>query len=362
MKKKQLIELIKTESKKVEIKDVQAEILARVQGLPPVEVIQKPRFSWQIKPIYLGLIGAMVFILMFAIFYEPSEPIIPVTPSLEIYDEAIALSTVSSTSLIGLLEYELSSSPSNILLSTFQSFNLDPLVTQEINDLGKYMEMMEKLLSSQNQLNILKEPINEQGFNRRMQFKTTDLLNHEVVYQMKYNQVINMIDDEFTLTGEIELGSKTYQMVAIGNIQNQNRLVYRIYKDAINYVGVTFIKTEQATRYTIRITQDGILTETVEMTALEVNNRHAIQIKFVSGLSIGTYQFLIDTENSEQVIRVNYQIQGSQPETGTMIVRVHSDEETGYQFYVQPTGRPAFTLEKGRQMSENRGRPNLPNN
>jgi len=362
MNKKRLIELIKTESKKVEIKDVRAEILTRVKGLPPVEVIQKSRFSWKIKPIYLGLTGAMVFILMFALLYKPTEPIIPVHPNLEIYDEAIALSTISSASLIGLVESELNHSSSNILLSHVESFNLEPLISNEIYGLGKYMEIMEKLLFSQNQLSIEKETINEQGFNRSMQFRTKDLLDHEVLYQLKYNQVIHMLNDEFTLTGEIELGSKTYQMVAIGNIQNQNRLVYRIYQDASNYVGVTYIKNDQAARYTIRITQDGILTETVEMTHLEVSNRHAIQMKFISGSTIGTYQFLIDTENSEQVIRVNYQIQNEALETGTILVRVKNDEEKGYEFHIQPTGRPPFTIEKGRQMSENRGRPSSPNN
>jgi hypothetical protein len=147
--------------------------------------------------------------------------------------------------------------------------------------------------------------------------------------------------------------------VAIGNIQSQNRLVYRIYKDEANYIGVTFIKHNQAARYTTRIHKDGILVETVEMTSLELNNKQAIQIKFVTGQSVGTYQFVIDTENEQKVIRTQYEIQGDETESGIIIVRVLT-EPSGYEFFVQPTGRPPFTINRGREMSENRGRPNLP--
>lgn len=334
MKKKDLLNLIKTKADDVEIKDLTKSILKDVSHLPMPQKVKQSRFSFKIGPLYLVALSAATAVLLFILFYQPISVIPPDVPNdfnLETYGDAVALSTISTTSLIDLAENELSSSG-----QTNQSLLLPSLkIVDELDDLIKYLELMEKLLSSEDDFKIRRETISEGIYDRLISFTTTDLLNQELTYQIQYNQVIQQ-ENRFTLNGLIQVGDQRYQMTASGQLEQHNMLVYRLYTDENNYVEVDYQSDDNETIYLVRIVKNGTITETVQLHINDDVNEKTVNLSFLTGASMGSYQFVLDTDNETHFLSIAYQIDAPTPESGELHVRVILFAELGYQITVIP--------------------------
>lgn len=359
MKKKELIQLIKTKSNEVEIKNFSNSILERVRNLPQREVIEAPKRAFRLKPILFVALGTLASVLLIMVLYNPASPIIPtdpITPTLENMDEVIALSSVSTASLIESFDNELTSD------SIYQlKFGNDEEDTQRINDeivdVTKYMETIEKLFASQSDFGIEKEDISTGGFTNRMRFKTKDLLGQEADYKFDYNQTALSNPKHFNLDGVLEIGNKSYMITGTA-LSDQDQLTLKAEKDESNYILIHYELIDDIHQFTVETVKDGESIQKVQFELEQSETEKKIKLQFIEGESIGSYEFQIEENDNVKIVKANYRIMlNDEEEQGEFILRVISIQNTTtYSILIKPNGKPPFTITQGRVMTERRPR------
>lgn len=351
MTNKELKSYIKKKADEVEIKDFSVSIIERASHLPRVEeqVIEKKRFSLRLNPLTTSILTLMTTILLVLILLEPTG-ITPVEeePVLENMENVIALSSVQATSLIDVLETELSYTPS-ISYLRFGPNEKNNKLTDEIKDVSRYLETIEKLYASNENFEVSDTFENKQGFGRHMRFKTRDLTDRETEYEILYNQSINKSNQSFNITGEIRLGTKAYLMMAHG-IKGQTGVHVEVSDGSLNTVILDYTEVDGVHTYLVELVRNDQSVQKVEI-KLEQNEEEKIAtLTFVEGKSTGTYTFRIVTEDRIKIISVRYSIQfDDEVEEGEITIRILTlQQQTLYQIVIKPEGRPSFIITRGR--------------
>ncbi|MDI6453750.1 hypothetical protein [Peloplasma aerotolerans] len=356
MKKKELIQLIKTKANEIEVKDFSDNILKRVQELPRQEqvVMHKSRFS--LKYIYTLALGTLATIFLFMLFYQPDTPIIPTDPQFQSMDNVIVFSTISTTALMDLAEEELSTYADETLAGPPFANQPDPKINEEISDVAKYFELMEKLLASRPDFDIDKEDLTQSEYSQRMNFRARDFLDQEIQYRMDYNQ--NRIENtnQFTINGRINLGEISYQFIGNGVENEHKELSLRMSKDDLNYIDVDYQMINEKYHFDIIITKNGEITQDVSLIIEETKDGKNVEMHFNVGESIGTYIFSMATQNHQKMIKINYIIEdGDVEERGELLVRISTLQGGNvYSILVKPHGGIPYILQRNRVIP---GRP-----
>ncbi|MDO9628316.1 MAG: hypothetical protein Q7I99_00325 [Acholeplasmataceae bacterium] len=356
MKKKELIQLIKTKSEEVEIKDFSKSILERVKQLPRHEAIEAPRRAFKLKPALFVTLGTLASVLLFMVFYNPASPIIPtdpITPTLENMDQVIALSTVSTASLIELSDSQLSIQENYIL--QFGNSQTNQKISDEIKDVSRYLETIEKLFASQSDFAIEKESISNGGFANRMCFKTRDLLNQEASYKFDYNEIPLANSNRFTLEGELEIGQKTYLISGTAD-KDTNHLTLKAEKDISNYILINYEPIGQIHQFIIETVKDGEVIQSVRFQLEQSENQKQIKLEFIDGESVGSYEFQIEENDNVRMIKAKYNILiDDNVEKGEFMVRIINVlNQSTYSILIKPEGKPPFIITHGRMLTEAR--------
>lgn len=357
MKKKELIRLIQTKSKEVEIKDFSSSILERVRNLPQKEIIEAPKKTFRLKPILFATLGTLASVLLFMVLYNPAAPIIPtdpITPSLQNMDEVIALSTVSTASLIETFDAELSSGDTYQL--SFGNIQNIQRIRDEIQDVVKYMETIEKLFASESDFGIEKENISGQ-FTNRMRFKTKDLLGQEANYKFDYSQVVLANPKHFDLDGELEIGEKIYHITGKAETDT-NKLILKAEKDSLNYILIQYEEILSIHQFMVEIVKNDTTIQKVQFDLEQSETSKKINFQFIEGESIGSYQFQIEENDHVKMIKAQYNIIfEDEEEKGEFKLRVLTLlNNTTYSILIKPEGKPPFIITQHRVMTERRPR------
>ena len=358
MKKKELIKLIKTKSQEVEIKNFSSSILERVKNLPQIETIEAPKRVFKLKPVLFVTLGTLASVLLLMVLYNPASPIIPtdpITPTLENMDQVIALSTVSTVSLIDLVDTEIQASENYILKygNEQESYRID----EELPDVTKYMETIEKLFSSQSDFGIEKQTISNGNFNNRMLFKTKDLMNEEANYKFDYNQTALANPKHFELNGELEIGEKQYHISGVAKT-DVNELSLKAEKDIANYITIDYELIGTTHQFIFETIKDNESIQKVSFQLERSEEDQLIKLEFIEGESIGSYEFKIEVEDNVKVIKSRYNITTNDvEEKGEFVVRVITlQNQTKYSVLIKPEGRTPYVIQQGRVMTERRPR------
>jgi len=358
MKKKELIHLIQTKSKEVEIKNFSSSILERVRNLPQREVIEAPKRTFRLKPVLFVALGTFASVLLFMILYNPASPIIPtdpIIPSLQNMDEVIALSTVSTASLVETFDAELSNNDNYQLI--FGNIQNNLRIRDEILDVTKYMETIEKLFASESNFAIEKENIPSGQFTNRMLFKTKDLLGQEASYKFDYSQVVLANPKHFSLDGELEIGEKVYHITGKAETDT-NHLTLKAEKDSSNYILIQYEVSLSIHQFIVDIVKNDETIQKVQFVLEQSETSKKISLQFIEGESIGSYEFQIEENDHVRIIKANYNIVfDDEEEKGEFILRVLTiQNNTTYSILIKPNGRPPFIITQIRVMTERRPR------
>jgi len=278
------------------------------------------------------------------VLYNPATPIIPIdptTPSLQNMDEVIALSTVSTASLVETFDAELSYYEYDQLL--FGNIQNAQRIRQEIQDVAKYMETIEKLFASESNFAIEKENISSGTFTNRMRFKTKDLLGHEASYKFDYSQLALENPNHFNLNGELEIGEKSYHITGKAET-DLNRLMIKAEKDSSNFIMIQYEIFDSKHKFTINIVKNDETIQKVQFILEQSETSKQIQLQFIEGDSIGTYEFQIESNNNVKIIKANYSIVfDDEEEKGEFILRVLTiQNRTTYSILIKPERRIRF--------------------
>ena len=139
------------------------------------------------------------------------------------------------TSLVNILETELDATTAIPL--RFGPIERNARIEDEISDVSKYLETIEKLYASNEDFEVIDEPIVD-GYQRRMRFRTKDLLNQTANYEMVYNQSYNKETKRFTITGEVKIGERSYPITAEG-VKGEKGIIMTAKKDDSNLLKIT---------------------------------------------------------------------------------------------------------------------------
>lgn len=349
MTNKEMKKLIKEKAMKVEVKDFSQEIMARAKFLPEkkVEMIEQPKRSFNFKPLFTSFLFLMTTVFAVFLFMdETTVPPVTETPVLENIESAVALSSVLTTSLVNLLETELSATTAIPL--RFGPIERNARIEDEITDVSKYLETIEKLYASNDDFEVIDEPI-VNGYQRRMRFRTKDLLNQTANYEMVYNQTYNKETKRFIITGEVKIGERTYPITAEG-IKGEKGIIMTAKKDDSNYVVLDYTEIDGIHYYTVELIKNDLSIQKVSIQLSEVDGVKVATLSFIEGESTGTYTFTIEQENLVKIIRVEYAIDfEGDLEEGIITIRILTlNQTTMYAITVQPDGRLPFSITRGR--------------
>ncbi|HAX02317.1 MAG: hypothetical protein A2Y45_03390 [Tenericutes bacterium GWC2_34_14] len=349
MTNKEMKELIKEKAMKVEVKDFSEEIIARAKFLPQkqVETIEQPRRLFNFKPLLTSFLFLMTTVFAVFLFIGETEiPPVTETPVLENIESAVALSSVQTTSLVNILETELDATTAIPL--RFGPIERNARIEDEISDVSKYLETIEKLYASNEDFEVIDEPIVD-GYQRRMRFRTKDLLNQTANYEMVYNQSYNKETKRFTITGEVKIGERSYPITAEG-VKGEKGIIMTAKKDDSNYVVLDYTEIDGIHYYTVELVKNDLSIQKVSITLTEVDGTKIATLEFIEGESTGTYTFTIEQEDLVKIIRVEYAIDfEGDLEEGIIIIRILTlNQATMYAITVQPEGRIPFSITRGR--------------
>jgi hypothetical protein len=351
MTNKQLKHYIKQKAMAVDVKNFSSSIIENMKQHPTIqdEVITSPKRIWHLKPMMISTLALMSIIILVFAFYP--DPVIP-TPTegvaLENLETVVALSSVQTTSLINIIESELANSSVSTLLR-FGPQERNDKIRDELSDLSRYLETIEKLYASSTDFNIVDEEVTQQGYARRMRFRTKDFMNQEDDYEITYNQEINPTTKAFVIRGQIHIGEKQYTMEAEGKM-GEKGLIMRAEKDASNYVVLDYHEENDVHYYEVELIQNNL---SIEKVSIELTTQDGVKIAtltFMEGESSGTYTFRILTEDNRRIISIHYVIDfDGDLEEGDITIRIlQLPASTMYSIVIKPEGRIPFTITQGR--------------
>ncbi|HOI85917.1 MAG TPA: hypothetical protein PLP48_07565 [Acholeplasmataceae bacterium] len=351
MTNKQLKKYIKKQAMAVEVKDFSSRILERINQEPHLqeEVVITKKHLWNLKPILISTLALMTVIIMIFAFYP--DPVVP-TPTegvvLENLETVVALSSVQTTSLINVLDTDLNQTSSYTLLR-FGPMERNDKIRDELADLSRYLETIEKLYSSNTDFDVVDEEVQTNGYARRMRFRTRDLMNEEDDYEIQYNQTINQTTKAFMIQGQIRIGEREYEMEAEG-IVGQKGLLMRAQKDEFNYVILNYHEEDDRYTFEVELIQNNISIEKVTITLVMEDDTRVATLSFIEGESTGTYTFRILTEDNQRIISIHYAIDfDGELEEGDITIRLlQLPSSTIYSIVIKPEGRVPFTITRGR--------------
>ncbi|MBN2299793.1 MAG: hypothetical protein JXC31_01270 [Acholeplasmataceae bacterium] len=359
MKRKQLLQLIKTKAQKIEVKDFSESILDRVRLLPQEEIVTVPKRKFSLKPVFAYSLSVMTVVLAFFIFYSPASPIIPTISDV---NQVIALSAVSAASLVDYSDEIIASNDEISLSSGYFTLDVptdDSVIDTEIDAVSRYLQMMERLLNSSDNFDyqiVLEDP---NGFTHHLSFKTTDLLDIETNYAFNYNKVDDLSNNSYALNGELIIESKSYSVSGQGDLDQPRNIELTIASNYANYATVKYEIGDDVNRYQINITENNVKIQTANLAVREVNGQKLAYLDFIGDTSpSGSYAFQIENVNQMRRMIIAYYIAGSTSESGQIDVTI-DETPSGpvYAMTVTPKGQTPYIVERGRGTSNSNQNP-----
>jgi filamentous hemagglutinin family protein len=350
MKNKELLNLIKTKSNEIQIKDFSKDIIEKAKNIR-YEIPQVKRsFQLNFKPLVL-ITFSLAIILVTLILYKPTDDIIIDQPKLESMDEVLVFSSLTSATLINIVDQDLNYNDSNNLLLAGMPGH--SRVDLELADLAKYLESIEKIFASSKNFDLTKEDINQNGFNQKISFKTIDFLNEENDYEIIFNQVQS--NNQIAIDGLIKIGTKQYQLVATQKL-DEKQLNMVLSLNSNNFIELSYEIKDEKHVFNIKTTKNNVITEEIEYKINQDKTTRVAEINFIRGNSNGSYQFEIVEENNKKIIKVNYALDDDgEIQNGNITIRILSlPNRVIYSMLIKPSNQMPFTMTFTRMMIHQR--------
>ena len=347
MKKKELLQFIKEKADHIEIKDMSSEILSKVnhnKTLEKVEPTRRSIFDFNLRKILLPALSTVLAVFMFFfVFGLFSTPI-----NVSAYDQTIALSTLSSVTMIETQIEDLNQGYTGTFLSNGDE---EPAkIEAEIDELERFFTWAEQLLMTGENLLIEKGQSSMMGYQYQMIFETTDLLDDMMEYTIHFNESINQNKKTFSLEGNIVAQDKSYEFVANAN-DRIGKITVTIKDDQGYEVELTSSIKDLDQPYIYRQRYQGELEEEVEFKWHHQGSNRSIEMAFSGRKIKGNY----DIKLEDKMMRIQYRINQDTLEEGEIDVEVIKNEQGNfYGITIRVNGRPEFTKDN---IPRHRGNP-----
>ena len=320
-------------------------------------------------------------------------------------EEIVAFSAISSASL---LELNQKATPQS--LSMLLSDEPRLIVEDQIDDINKYVNMMEKYVSSANGLAVSDTVSDRSEYEFKVIFSSVNLLGEPVEYFLYYNEStvslnetdvqatdmeitttepdeIDALDDitetdeeeseieepttteqdededennqedqdesEVFLQGILVLEGTEYSVTGKQEIEDdETKIEITSWIDQENYVNVVSKIEDDERKFFYEVVVDNVVESSSKIKIEEEDDEMKFELEFISGAIQGKYEFKQEMEDDAQIIKIEYEVNdGTTTEKGEIKIKVIVDEETGdttYSYAIESEDEVSKQIEKER--------------
>ncbi len=234
----------------------------------------------------------------------------------------------------------------------------DLLVEGEVEDLNKYLNMMEKFLGTNNGFSIETVVSDLPEYETKIVFTANDILGNDVIYALYLNETVVLTDTETEvdeddevdeendedledletesiLNGLLVAGGVNYTIEGSKEVEEDEVKITVISQvDSMNYVKVVYKTEEDETKFSYEVVANGAVTNKTEVKLEVEDDETKTELKFLEGEAQGEYTFKMETEDGKQIIKVEYHINdGTTEESGEAKIDIIVDPITGETTY-----------------------------
>ncbi len=308
MKRKQLIQLIKSKADQIQIPDLSQTILDKINDMPvAVPIIRPARVSFNRRLALVSFSFVLLLAISFFALISPSP-----TYVFAAEDDVMLMSSIYAE---GLHTDDLEAyGPGDVALDSEVLY-----VGLELPKIAGYMTLVDTRLGLQSLPLIHKST--EDGLTV-MTFVISAGDDDEKTYVLRYEtSVTDAKKDLFVHIGTLTSGLRTLPFRARSVLEDgQHGLVFTLGQQETDGIIITYNQRNDGRQFDAQIYNDGTMRRRVELSAL-AESPDDFTMHFVEGDVVGTYRFERHDALEAHDIDVTYAIMvGSDTETGTMRV------------------------------------------
>ena len=232
----------------------------------------------------------------------------------------------------------------------------DELTEIEINEINKYLGIIEQMLGEETPLSIVEENSSRVEFEKRMVITTKDINLEEYTYDLYYNEYSlndNLEEDdldeddleededeiESRLEGILVIGDKEYEVFGKKEIEEDEMEIEFTSKiDDNNWVKVKQEIEEDETKFEYEISDNGVITNT--MIKLEsVADETKIELEFENNEMKSKYEFKMEDEDGKKVIKIEVETDTTKIEAKVYVVVDPVTNESSYEYRIKDSNK-----------------------
>ena len=213
------------------------------------------------------------------------------------------------------------------------------LIENELSHFNRYMIAMETMIGDKTGLSYRIEDITQNQYTKKIVYTTSDLLGNTLEYSLVYRmELMNTETKEYHLEGIITIGETDYTLD--GTLSKNGKISkvrWNVMIDENTYVQIEDISTSTRQLFRYRTYEDGVMSCSVQMQLMLVNNQVLGKIETTSNDANIAYQINRNRNvNALDTIAIQYTYsKGNMTEDGDIDVDIEELTEGQYQYRYQ---------------------------
>ena len=336
-------------------------------------LFQKPRFVSLMATAMVAVILSITFITLGINGFFVVDPTDTTGDSSSVSSTAVPLPIQNDQKVISV-----GALTSNVLFDYNETSDVDGYFRALIDEsdggiiipqISPYLEMIEQLMSSEGQLEVISEESDREEYDYKDIIVARDTLGIDLNYIIYYS-VDELNDNNETVTyrfsGIIIYGDsdEEYQIVGKREIEeDEAKVSMHIYYSEGDYIHSEYKEETDEAKYRFRVYENNNLISDSSLKFEDVDGELKLKLVFGGGDNTYVYDVMLD-EQTPSLIRVDYKIQrkGQPNRNGYLTIEVVVDEESGetkYTITVYPKdGNPENPHDENRGHGQGRGNGN----
>lgn len=241
----------------------------------------------------------------------------------------------------------------------------DSITDDEINEINKYLGIMEQMLGDDEPICVVDETSERPEYTNKMTISTKDINFNVHTYELYYNE-FTISDDEIedglkdndedyedevesSLEGIMVYNGQEYDVFGKKEIEEDEIKVEFTSKiDENNWVNVMQKTEEDETKFEYTISEKGEVSKT-EMKFEEEEDETKIELQFVQDENESKYEFKVEEEDGDSVIKIEIDNENTNLEAKVYIIEDPITGETTYEYKIKDSEK---TYSKDRHIGQ----------
>ena len=284
-------------------------------------------------------------------------------------DEVYGFEALTSINLLdSMVPSEAAPIKANTFTYAYAKLGYEEVITEEeINEINKYLGIMEQMLSDDKPITIVDETSDRPEYMNKMVISTKDLNLNVHTYVLYYNEVAladteladtEVVEEdednkpeeqneiETSLEGIMVVGENEYTVSGKKEIENDELKVQFTSKiDDNNWVKVTQKTENEESKFEYTISENAVVSKT-KMKFEEEDNETKLKLQLEQGEINSEYEFKMEEEDGKKIIKIEIQNDTTNLEAKVYVVVDPVTGETTYEYKIKDS-KKSFKRNRG---------------